>query len=271
MPQTTAAAAGLFTERAADADGFRVRYFEAGSGDPVVVLHGAGGLRLTPALGMLAGDFRVVAVEMPGWGEEVNDRSQTLDDLAGTVAAFAAAIGLEHFHLMGTSLGGAVALHVALLYPEQVTSLVLEAPAQFRVGARSPAEIPPEQMARAFRLHPDRLPPWTPPDPEAMARFWPLVERVLGQTPDYDEAVVERMKQCQVRTLVLFGTEDGVVPPENGRIYRQFMPNCSFEFVYDAAHAIQEDRAEAFADVTGDFLHRGLHYLITDADTLINP
>lgn len=268
---TETPAVSLFTERKAEADGFSVRYHEAGDGDPLLVVHGAGGVRLTPALGILAEGFRVCAVELPGWGEAANERSQTLDDLAVTVAAVGEAIGLARYYLLGTSLGGAVALHVALLHPDRVSALILEAPAQFRVGSRSPAEVPPDQMVRAFRAHPEREPAFEPPDPQAMARYWPIVERVLVRAPEYDEDVVARMRECQVRTLVLFGTKDGIIAPENGRIYRRHLPNCTLQYVYDAAHDIQADRPEAFADVTSDFLHRGTHYLLPDADTLINP
>jgi pimeloyl-ACP methyl ester carboxylesterase len=261
----------VFTEHEVEAGGFRIRYYAAGDGDPVIVLHGAGGVHLTPALAMLAEGFRVVPVELPGWGAERNERSQSLDDLAETVAAVAAAIGHERYHLLGTSLGGAVALHLALLHPEQITSMVLEGPAQFRVGSRPPVNLSPEETVRAFRVHPDRDPVWEPPNPEDQQRYWPVVERVLVSTPDYDEDVARRMTECPVRTLVLFGTRDGVIPPDNGRTYRRLLPNSSLEYVYDAAHAIQADRAEAFVDVVSDFLRRGMLYLIPDQDTIINP
>jgi hypothetical protein len=49
------------------------------------------------------------------------------------------------------------------------------------------------------------------------------------------------------------------------------MRNSSLQYVYDAAHDIQSDRPEAFADVVGDFLERGMKFLINDQDGLINP
>ena len=49
------------------------------------------------------------------------------------------------------------------------------------------------------------------------------------------------------------------------------MRNSSLQYVYDAAHDIQCDRPEAFADVVGDFLERGMKFLINDQDGLINP
>jgi pimeloyl-ACP methyl ester carboxylesterase len=253
------------------ADGFDLRYEEQGDGATVVVLHGAGGPRWSPALDLLAADHRIVLLELPGWGDEPNDRSQSLADLAGTVAAFIDTLGVGPVHVLGTSLGGAVALHLALDHPDKLLSLVLESPAMFRVGSAPPNTLPPDQFVKAFRRHPEREPQMTPPDPEYMARVWPVVERVLVATPDYDEALVERMPSCTVRTLVVFGEFDGVIPPENGRTYRRYLSNSSFQIVHDAAHDIQADRPEAFADLVGDFLRRGMAFLVPDRDTLINP
>ena len=126
-------------------------------------------------------------------------------------------------------------------------------------------------MVRRFRVFPDRVPAFTPPDPAAMARTWPLVERLLASTPDYDHDLAERLPGCAVRTLVLFGDRDGVIPPENGRTYRRLLPNCSFQLVHQAAHSIQGDRPEAFADDVGDFLARGWMFLVPEHSTLINP
>src|SRR5438132_1080331 len=77
-------AQSAFREAHVDADGFRIRYLEAGEGVPLVHLHGAGGLRLTPAHELLAHRFRVVAFEMPGFGDSpVNTGTESrLQDLA---------------------------------------------------------------------------------------------------------------------------------------------------------------------------------------------
>jgi pimeloyl-ACP methyl ester carboxylesterase len=88
---------------------------------------------------------------------------------------------------------------------------------------------------------------------------------------NYDQEMAARISEIGVRTLVLFGDRDGIVPPENGRIWRRLLPNCSFILIHDAAHDIQGDRAEAFADVVGDWLGRGWQFLLPEQDTLINP
>jgi pimeloyl-ACP methyl ester carboxylesterase len=269
---TAEAPGAAFTPGSVTADGFTVRYFEAGAGSPIVVLHGAGGPRFTVALDLLARDHRIVLIELPGWGEEPNTRTETLAQLADTVAAAVAAIGIEKYHLLGTSLGGATAVWVALNHPERLISLVLEAPATFRVGATPPGPgVPPEEFVRRFRVHPERTPAFDAPDPAAQAKFWPLVEKLLASRPEYDEEVAALLPSCAVRTLVLFGDEDGIVPAANGRIFRRLLPNSVYLLVHQAAHDIQGDRAEAFAETVGDFVDRGLQFFLPETSTLINP
>jgi pimeloyl-ACP methyl ester carboxylesterase len=272
MPAAAEQAPGAdFTEGTVEVQGFTVRYFEAGEGEPLAVLHGAGGPQFSRALDLLARQRRVVLLEMPGFGDQANDVHQTPTELAEAVAEAFAAIGVDRYHLLGTSFGGGIALHVALAHPDRVISLVLEAPAAFREGATSPAAIPPEDMVRRFRVHPERVPAFTPPDPAVMARTWPLVERLLGSRPEFDQELADRLPEVAVRTLVLFGDRDGIIPAENGRTFRRLMPNCSYILVHDAAHDIQGDRPEAFAETAGDFLARGWQFLLPEQSTLINP
>lgn len=265
-----------FVASSVEIDGFTVRYHEAGPiasplGDPLVVLHGAGGLHFSVALDLLAHTRRVVLVEMPGFGEQVNDVHRSSDELAEAVAQAVEAIGLERYHLLGHSIGGTIALHVALAHPARVASLVLDGPAGFREGATAPADTSPQDMVRRFRAQPERAPAFTPPDPALTARVLPLAQRLMLDRPAFDQELADRLPQCTVRTLVLFGDRDGVVPPQNGRTYRRLMPNCSFQLVHQAAHSIQDDRPEAYAELVGDFLERGWMFLVPEQSTLINP
>jgi len=70
---------------------------------------------------------------------------------------------------------------------------------------------------------------------------------------------------------VLFGTEDRMIPPEMGRVYRQILPNCHLVLVYDAGHVIDGDRPEAFVSVVSDFLERREQFVVTRTSSLINP
>ncbi len=96
-----------------------------------------------------------------------------------------------------------------------------------------------------------------------------MVMRLMG--PNRDHAFEERLKTLSVPVLVLFGTLDGVISPEMGRIYKSLIPNCHFVLVYDAAHALTEDRPEAFTEVVSDFLERHENFVVSRRSTVIHP
>jgi pimeloyl-ACP methyl ester carboxylesterase len=260
----------VFSEGHVEADGFRIRYMRAGQGPALIHLHGAGGLRVTRAHELLSERFRVVAFEMPGFGQSPeNTRTRSMPELASTMAGAITALGLETFNLMGTSFGGTAALWLALGAPERVLALVLEAPAAIRqAGAESPAGSP-EEMARRLYAHPERLPALPALDPAIRTKQQSLVGRLRG--PDRDAELERRLPGLVTPTLVLFGTLDRVIAPEMGRVYKELIPGCHLVFVYDAGHAIGAERPEAFVEVTGDFLERHEAFVISRAETVIHP
>jgi pimeloyl-ACP methyl ester carboxylesterase len=259
-----------FTEGHVEADGFRIRYMEAGQGAPLVHLHGAGGLRLTPAHDLLRRQFRVIAFEMPGFGQSTeNTRTRNMPELAATMAQAVVKLGIDSFNLMGTSFGGKTALWLALQQQERVLALVLEAPAAIRPEGAQPPSGSPEEMARRLYAHPERLPPTPPLDPAVQAKTRQLVSRLRG--PDRDADLERQLAGLAIPTLVLFGTVDRVIPPDMGHLYKELMPNCHLVFVYDAGHAISTDRPEAFTEVVADFLERHEAFVISRTDTVIHP
>jgi len=259
-----------FNEGYVEADGFRIRYMEAGQGTPLVHLHGAGGLRLTPAHDLLSRQFRVVAFEMPGFGQSPeNRRTETMPELASTMAQAVRKLGLDAFNLMGTSFGGKTALWLALQAPERVLALVLEAPAAIRQDGAEPPSGSPEEIARRLYAHPERLTAIPVQDPAIRAKTQPLVQRLRGPARDAD--LEDRLQELPTPTLVLFGTLDQVVAPAMGRVYKALLPGCHLVFVYDAGHAISTDRPAAFADVVVDFLERHEAFVISRTETVIFP
>ena len=245
MQEATSIPAPTFEEGHVEADRFRIRHVSAGAGAPLVHLHGGGGLELTPAHDLLARGRRVIAFEMPGFGDSPeNTRHRTMPDLARTMLEAVSALGVERFDLLGTSFGGKTALWVAILAPERVGAVVLE----------SPAAIRPEGH---------------PPPQEQRATTGPLVARLMA--PNRDAALEEAMQGLAVPVLVVFGTRDRVIPPEMGRVYKALLPSCQLLFVYDAGHAVSTDRPEAFTEAALDFLERHEQYVVSRRGSVIFP
>ena len=261
----------LFKEAFIDADGFHIRYVEAGSGPPLVCLHGGGGLRLAPAHDLLAQAHRVIAFEMPGFGKSPeNTRSTSIEDLARSMNAAVSALGLERYSLMGTSFGSKVALWMAIHRPESVDSVVLISPAAIRLEEGPvPTRVSPEEGARLLYAHPERQPKSPPPLRELVAKHVALTSRLLG--PPRDPPFEARLAELSFPVLILFGTADRVTPPEGAHLFRAKLPDCHVVLVYDAAHAIDADRPEALAAVAGDFLARKDGFLVRNTSGVLYP
>jgi pimeloyl-ACP methyl ester carboxylesterase len=260
-----------FREGKVEADGFTIRYLDGGApsagADPVICLHGAGGLRLSPMHEILARTWRVIALETPGFGmSAANERSRDMAELAASLATAIAALGIGSYNLMGTSFGGKLATHLALQDGEKLQSLVLLSPATFR-----PAERPPmataEERREVMHAHPERF-PLVPGDPAVEAKHEALVRRLIG--PPRDAELEKRLPGLAVPTLVVFGTEDRLTPPEMARFYRQHYGNAHLVLLYDAAHLVDFERPEAVAEVVGDFLARKERFLVSEKSGVIH-
>lgn len=259
----------VFTESTVDADGFSVRYLDGGQGHPVLVLHGGGGLQHNPTHDLLAETNRVIAIEIPGFGDSpVNDRSSSLLDLAQTVLAVADALKLERFSLVGTSFGGALAGWVATQAPDRVDKLVLISPAAIRPdGSASPLNAGPEELKALLFGHPERYElPVVPPE---VAEKNASMFKLLG--PGRDPELEKRLSTFSAPTLVVFGELDRLTPVELGRLYVELLPDAYLAIVYDAGHSLEIERPEATAEIVGDFLDRGSVFAVTQEPTLLFP
>src|SRR5436309_1510934 len=141
-----------------DVDGFRIRYWTSGPPRPVgavVMLQGMnwGLSTLRDALGQ---KYQVITLELPGFGASpANARSQSVQELASTMAQAAAQVVPEAYTLIGTSFGAHVALWQTLQAPDKVEALVLISPTAL-LPAAGPMAGTPEDMAKRLFAHPDK-------------------------------------------------------------------------------------------------------------------
>jgi len=113
-------------------DGHQLRYWESGSGVPLLLLHGLGNSALVwhKCIAALARTFRVFALDLPGHGLSDMPRVRYgLGDAARLAVAFMAANGVDRFHVAGNSMGGNIATELTLDHPDRLGNVVLVNPA----------------------------------------------------------------------------------------------------------------------------------------------
>ena len=167
-----------------DIDGARIHYLDEGTGPVLLLVHGLTGQMLNfthSLLGKLKNDFRVVIPDRPGSGYSTRPAgaSTTLTAQAQTISRFCAALDLGRPLVVGHSLGGAIALALALNHPEQVAGLALLAPVTQR-----PDRVPPpfNRLAIASPLL-RRLIAWTLATPLSIANSRRTLAILFGPQP----------------------------------------------------------------------------------------
>lgn len=117
------------TSRFVQTTKFRIHYHEAGEGHPIVLLHGSGPgatgwSNFRPNIPALAENYRVLAVDMPGWGESDTQTEETGRDHPTALVDFLDHVGIEKAALVGNSMGGMTSIETAVRYPERVSHLI---------------------------------------------------------------------------------------------------------------------------------------------------
>jgi pimeloyl-ACP methyl ester carboxylesterase len=224
------------------------RIWEAGNGDPLVWLHGAGGVVLSYALDQLARDYHVLLPEMPGWalGATPTSVSQVRDTLADLLSH----LGLSRYHLGGTSLGAAVALHIAADRSEILDSLVLESPYALREDAEDTTQHSPQAMRAMLNARPDRV-AWR--NPVAPSAEQSRVMQMLTSEQN-DALIAEVLPSIRTRVLVIFGGLDRITPAAAAARFQRGLPDCRYVKLPNAAHDAQGDCPVEFVDAVEQFL-----------------
>ena len=273
MPSTNASHVDQADPFARDRDERPVAWREAGptDGELVVLLHGLGGSRIAwePQLASLSmAGYRAAAWDMPGYGASARPRAWTFDALAGAAATWITGFGRGPAHVVGLSMGGMVALHLALAQPALIRSLVLcdTSPAFGFDGATN------AETWVATRLAPIRagatpasiaagvigsiMAPGATAVGEAsaaMARIGPdAFEGAVRCVPSHD--VRERLSEIAAPTLVVVGELDRETPPSYARHLADHIAASRYVEIAGAAHISNLERPAQFDAAVLDFL-----------------
>jgi pimeloyl-ACP methyl ester carboxylesterase len=254
-----------------------IAYIDEGSSDKVLLLiHGLGTsakswIKNIPALSK---EYRVIAVDLPGYGKsDKGFYEYSMSWNAQVLAEFLTALKIEKATFVGHSMGGQISLHAALNYPDKVDKLVLVASAGFEeftegegdwMKAAFTIDLIKETTTRNIAVNLDANFYETPSD----ASFF-VTDRIqikgASDFEDYcyavtrnvagmiDEPVLDKLKTINKKTLILFGENDGLIPnsylhggytEDIANFANSEMPQSELVLIPKCGHMLQFEKSE---------------------------
>ena len=263
----------------------RLSTLEAGTGPALVAIHGLGATKVSflTSVAALATRFRVIAIDLPGFGDSDKPLGASYDArfFARAVIGLLDALELDRAHLMGNSLGGRVALEVALNDPGRVERLALLCPSlawrRQRTWAPVVRMMRPKlglvQMApRPFveavvhRLIPDAQEGWTAAGvdeflrayltPSGRAAFYAAARHIYLESPHGADGFWPRLGELEPDALFVWGKRDRLVPAAFSRHVADALPHAS-QLELDCGHVPQIERPRLTHAAVAAFLEQG--------------
>lgn len=261
------------------------RYWAEGSdASPVVLIHALGGYveNWLPSWDVLTARHRVYAVDLLGHGrtDKPLDVSYDIAHLAQFVKGFMAALGIEHAHVVGHSLGGAIGTRLALMYPAVVDKLVLEASGGLGRAVTALLRITSLPILGEIITRPSRS------GSAYMLRqivYDPAVVTSELIELDYQLSILPHTQQCFLKTvrancsllgqsksaygtnvaglasltkpvLIVWGRQDGVIPLAQAEAAAKSLPDARLQVLDNCGHYAMLEHPRAFNEAVLEFL-----------------
>ncbi|MFF5234353.1 alpha/beta fold hydrolase [Dactylosporangium sp. NPDC000521] len=254
------------------------RVLEAGTGDPLVLMHGTGGhleayARNVPAL---AERFRVIAYDFPGHGRTtLTTRDLEIADYTTHLLGLLDTLGIDRAHLGGESLGGWVAVKFAAAHPERVDRLVLNTPGGTMAIPEVMERIRSLSQAAADDPSPERIQArlaWLMADPTSVTEELVAIRQAIYAQPGFATSMrhllclqdpeirqrnlvtAEELGAVEAPTVVIWTSDDPSGPAAAGIDIAGRIPRGTFAMIDKAGHWPQWEQPEAFDAIVLDHL-----------------
>ena len=253
---------------------YRLHYVDAGSGPAVVLIHGLAGDHTAwrAQLELLRPRYRVIAFDNRGAGRSTQvDEAVTTEDLARDTLALMDHLKVDRAHVVGRSMGGAIAQHMALMAPERIASLALCA-SFARLDPLGRRVLSNMREALEWRMN------WTDHARHSVqnfvsARFFnerpaqvAAIEALIGGETRMPACYIRQNEACQAhdtlsdlhrirqRTLVMGGDSDPICSLTATRALIEGLPSVRGEIFADASHFFLMEQPEKFNGLLTDWL-----------------
>jgi pimeloyl-ACP methyl ester carboxylesterase len=223
---------------------------------PVVLIHGAGGSHLYwPAEIRRLNPYRILAPDLPGHGKSKGRGLQSVNAYAASMVKWLDALNLPRAVFVGHSLGSAIALRIALDFPEIVLGLgLLDAGVRLRVH---PDILENLSSERTYRLAIETIISlaFSPHAPERLVEL--AAQRMSETRPTVLHGdflacdtfdVMERVSEITQPTLVICGSDDRLTPPRYSQFLADRIPGARLRIIPNAGHMVMLEQPQAVAE-----------------------
>ncbi|HEX3536903.1 MAG TPA: alpha/beta hydrolase [Stellaceae bacterium] len=244
--------------------GISLEAWVGGSGPPLLFLHGGDyWLQNRACLDRLTQRFRVVAPRHPGFGSSPRPSwFRTVHDIAYLYLDLIDRLALDRPLVVGSSLGGWIALEMAVRDPGRIGRLVLIDSVGVKFGARDERDfadiyaLPADEVLRRTFADPTAAPDYTKlsdTELEDIARDRQATALYGWKPYLHDPALGHWLHRVKAAALVLWGEQDGIAPPAYGERLAAALPNARFTGIAAAGHYPQIEQPQAVADAITRF------------------
>jgi len=243
-----------------------VRYIEGGSGQPLVFLHGAGGVQVNdPFLAKLAAKYHVYAPLLPGYGDS-EECGEIRDMLDFTLHSWdvVEALGLKNPILVGHSMGGMIAAEMAAIAPHDVTRLGLICPAGLWLDdhpipdlfATMPFEMPKLLFHDVEAGTAILTAGMTLSDPKFLQTYLVTNARQLGMAgkilfPIPERGLSQRLYRIKAKTVLVWGDSDKLIPPAYAHGFKKGIAGSELVSIPEAGHMVTLEKGDQVIQALG--------------------
>jgi len=248
-----------FTDHTVEVDSCKTHYRRAGKGTPVVFLHGASGAPVVlPFMEKLATRYDVIVPDHPGYG--LTDEPEWLEnihDVAYFYLDFLQALKLEKAVVIGSSMGGWMAMEMAVRSTARIGALFLVSPAGIQAPGAEPADIfllQQEDMIRSLFHDPElaeaRLAiPATPESIDLDLKNRHTTARLAWEPRLHDPHLPKWLHRIDVPVHILWGREDRILPVGIGHELKRLMPKAELTVLERCGHLPHVEKMEEFCEL----------------------
>lgn len=251
----------------ASLNGIEMYYEIKGEGEPLILLHGGGGIGANWELVFPAppAAYRLIIPDMRGHGRTTNpSRRFTFKQLAHDVFALLDLLGIERFKAIGLSLGAKTLLHVATQQPDRVEAMILvSATPYFPEQARSAmGAMTPENRTDAEW---QQMRQWHKQGDEQILALW---AQMRAWKDSYDEMNFTRpyLSTIQARTLIVHGDRDPLYPVALASEMYEAMPKSSLWVIPNGGHGPIFSELTGGGETTSHFAEVALSFLRAESN-----